>query len=248
MNTKKILTMILALISRSKRARPKIEAAPDVYVAADPASQSIDSVYQATVADGARVVAIVGVESGAGATTVARALASRCSLTGSRTLLIDASGECDDAPVPATRGTVIARDYDRLTLHPLEEDLYRHRSPEFLRDLFNDVYRDYQHIIIDCAPAIERKSDVIPGRLVASSVDAVLLVCVGGRVTSEVAAKAKAMLGDAPLRGVVINGRDQPTVGGEIAREGMRLSRFSPALARRIARWAMGSRFLNVHA
>ena len=217
-------------------------------VSLDPASQSIECLYQATFGEGRRAVAVIGVVPGVGATTAASALASRCALGGRRTLLLDASGEIGTSSTPP-EGTPHARaEYDRVVVLPSANDIFKYRSPEFLRQLINDVHGDYQCVVVDGAPAIERDVDAIPGRLIARSVDAVLLVCIGGGTTSEIARNALESLSSASVRGIVINGRDQPTVGAEIAREAMRLRRFLPGIARRIAARAERSRFLNVHA
>ncbi len=63
----------------------------------------------------------------------------------------------------------------------------------------------------------------MPGKLTARSADAVILVCLGGKSTKGSIEAAKAAIGPANIVGVVVNGRDQPTVGAELAREARRV-------------------------
>ena len=78
-----------------------------------------------------------------------------------------------------------------------------------------------------------------PASLTARSADAVVLVCLGGKSTKESIDAAKAALGPANIVGVVVNGRDQPTVGAELAREARRATRLFPKLSRRLAERAL---------
>jgi len=231
--------------------RVKARAAPtarESFAPLDPSSQAIEAVYQATAGEGARVVAVIGVEADSGATCVARALARRCVLAGARTLLIDMGGLSLAQGVAEPEGGLRKESFDTVVLRPTGDDVYEYRSAERLRAVFDESYGAYQSIVVDCAPVIEREGDAVPGRLSARGVDAVLMVCLGGRVTRETVERAKELVAGASLRGVIVNGRDQPTVGAEIAREAMRLSRLLPGLAKSVARRALKSKFLNVHA
>lgn len=229
-----------------RRLQPAVVAAPvSVEVVHAPASPSVESVFQATVARGARVIGVVGVAGGVGASTLARSLAGRCVAGRRRTLLVDASRDVASGPKPLKP----ARDRDtpdRVTLCPSGEDVFAIRTPGALRRMLDESYGEYETVIVDCAPAIERPDDAIPGRFSAASVDAAIIVCLGGKVTSDDLNGAKAALGGAPVAGVVVNGRDQPTLGAEIAREARRFSRYLPLVARRIAQRAENSRFLDV--
>ena len=208
----------------------------------DPSSDAVEALYQRTIGAGHRVIALIGIERGDGVSALATALAQRSSLAPNRTLLIDASGKIDDAedtPPPNHEA------FKRHELRP-EPEHYRHRSTEFLREQWEESCTHHRALIIDCAPALGTRQDAIPGALVARSADAVVLICRGGASTRDAIASAKSALGAARIVGIVVNGRDQPTVGAEIAREAMRLSSTFPSLAQTIAERAKKWSILDV--
>ncbi len=216
---------------------------PDVQLR--PAAQFVESIYQRSSGAGARVVAVIGIETGVGTSVCARALAERSALAPSRTLLVDAS-ENRQASAPMADPEPDNMGWFRLT--DGEEEPFRLRSPGFLRSLWTEAHKDWETIVIDCGPAIEDREYAVPGRLVARSADAVILVCLAGRSTKETISAAKAALSPANIVGVVVNGRDLPTVGAEIARESQRAARFFPKLSRWLARRALRSKVLDVPA
>jgi Mrp family chromosome partitioning ATPase len=210
----------------------------DVEVRLEPSSQAIETLYQRTIGDGRRVVALIAIERGDGASTVARALAERASLAPMQTLLVDASGKADTTPAVHP----FAQAFERLEIRP-DADRFRYRSTEYLRSIWREAHSDRDAIVIDCAPALAGENDSIPGVVAARSADAIVLVGRGGSSTRESIDLAKAALNPAEIVGIIVNGRDQPTVGDEVAREAMRLSRFLPplgrALAKRARRWSL---------
>ena len=227
------------------RAQPALRAevvAPDVRI--DPSSHAIEALYQRTIGAGHRVIALIGIERDDGVSALATALAQRSSLAPNRTLLIDASGKIDDAKDMAPP---LHEAFKRHELRP-ESEHYRHRSTEFLREQWDESCTHYRALIIDCAPALGTRQDAIPGALIARSADAVVLICRGGAATRDSIARAKSALGSARIVGIVVNGRDQPTVGAEIAREAMRLSTTFPSLAQTIAERAKTWSILDVPA
>ena len=107
------------------------------------------SIYQASVGVGARVVAVIGVEAGDGASACARALAERSALAPSRTLLVDASeSRRTDAPTWEPEPENIGW----FKLSDGEDDPFRLRSPDTLRRLWAEAHKDWETVIIDCAP------------------------------------------------------------------------------------------------
>ncbi len=230
-------------LRRSKTATTAEIAFPDVQLRAG--ARYVESIYQASVGVGARVVAVIGVEAGDGASACARALAERSALAPSRTLLVDASeSRRTDAPTWEPEPENIGW----FKLSDGEDDPFRLRSPDTLRRLWAEAHKDWETVIIDCAPAVEDRDYLAPGRLTARSADAVILVCLGGKTTKTSIDAAKAALGPANIVGVVVNGRDQPTVGVEVAREAGRVSRFFPRLSRWMAAHALRSKALDVPA
>lgn len=218
-------------------------AFPDVQLR--PGAKYVESIYQATVGAGARVVAVIGVEEGDGASACARALAERSALAPSRTLLVDAS-ESRRPELPTWEPA--PENIGWFKLSEGEDDPFRLRSPDALRRLWAEAHKDWETVIIDCAPAIEHRDYVAPGRLTARSADVVILVCLGGKTTKEAIEAARASLGPANVVGVVVNGRDQPTVGAEMAREAGRVSRWFPKFSRWLADRARRSKALDVPA
>ena len=232
----------LRALSRLRSAPSEI-AFPEVQFR--PGAQFVELIYQASVGAGARVVAVIGVEAGDGASSCARALAGRSALAPSRTLLVDAS----DSPRPVEPALASERDnLEWFRLGDGEDEPFGLRSPDMLRRLWTEAHRDWETVIIDCGPAIEGRDYAVPGKLTARSADAVILVCLGGKSTKGSIEAAKAAIGQANIVGVVVNGRDQPTVGAELAREAMRVKRLFPKFARRLAERALQSKTLNVPA
>ncbi|WP_170153084.1 hypothetical protein [Roseiarcus fermentans] len=230
---------------RRPRALAAIEdvAFPDIQLRAS--AKYVEAIYQASIGAGARVVAVIGVEAGDGASACARALAERSALAPSRTLLVDASE--GSSPSPPTWEPE-PENIGWFKLSDGETDTFRLRSPDVLRRLWAEAHKDWETVIIDCAPAIEDRDYLAPGKLTARSADAVILVCLGGKTTRESIEAAKAALGAANILGLVVNGRDQPTVGAEVAREAGRGARFFPKLSRWLGDRARRSKVLDVPA
>jgi hypothetical protein len=234
------LAWLKRLIHPKPAAAAKVEA-----IEMDPSTHEIDALFQATFGEGARVVGLIGVETGDGVTTLATALAKRCALTNMRAILVDVSGvHNQDQGKPQK---LKSKDgYETLILHPNTGELYQLRTQEFLKKLFSHSLQDYEAVIVKCAPAVARPNDTVPGHVTAACLDTCMLVCMGGKVTRLAIDHAKRALVGVPLKGVIINGRDQPTLGEELAREAMRLSRFFPSLAKSLAARALNSKLFDV--
>jgi len=234
----------LAWLKRFIRPKPTVAAKVDA-VEINPSAHEIDALFQSTFGEGARVVGLIGIETGDGVTTLAEALAKRCALTNLRTILVDVSGLHDNDQRKPQK--LVSKDgYETLIIHPNTGELYRLRTQEFLKKLFSQSLQDYNAVIVKCAPAVARPNDTVPGYVTAACLDTSMLICMGGKVTRLSIDHAKRSLTGVPLRGVVINGRDQPTLGEELAREAMRLSRFFPNLARNLAARALASKLLDL--
>jgi hypothetical protein len=255
-------------------SRPELELdlLPSTMRPFDPESDEIEALFQATFGAGARVVAVIGVAPGDGASACAAALAQRSMLGRRSTLLVGASGAakppyCRVLNGPAEACGATGSDDPHCckicvkhgkTAQGVDLAWKRFggpggggdlalllREPAYLRRRWAENYADWSAMVIDCEATLAEGS-AFPGRLVAQSADAVILVALGGATTSESLAAAKAALGSARIVGIVVNGRDQPKVGAEIARRVRRNFRRFPRLSKFLADRAERMRIFDV--
>ena len=224
-----------------------------------PHSMEIEKIFHSTLGNGTRVIGLASPCSGSGVTSLAVALARRCALGGIQTLLIDMaspvmvdSQASDWTPGRGGVGQEIECDklgFDRLPVRPSAETVYKFRDPATLREVFSEELTRYDAIIIDLAPVPNSDPAAIPGAIGASACDSVLLVGMTGRITRyDLDAAIDALKAtNAPLAGIILNDRDNPTLGAEIAREARRIERFLPRLSRSIQKVANRVRLLNLH-
>ena len=186
----------------------------------------------------------------------AEALANRYARGRKLALLIDASGltstsqnsnEADiiiSAPVSDPLG------YSRISLRPCRDELLPMRDIERLKKILQDDFRNFDIIIIDIPPAHDANGHALPATIVANACDIVLLLCVTANVTRSLIEEACGNLRavNAPLSGVIVNRREQPTLGAEIAREARRLKRYFPRASAKLERFALTAALLNIHA
>lgn len=233
------------------RARPSPPAPAQVIadLRIDPGSPPIEAIHQFAQTRKARVVGLVGVERDSGVSLIAQALAMRCVMAGKRALLVDATG----APLETGPREPLRRDahgFDRLKLRPLRDDLLAMRDIARLRALLQVEYGHYDVVVVDAPAVREAAASALPATIVGGACDALFMVCLTGAVTRTLLEEASATLrgAQAPLAGLVLNRREQPTLGAEIAREARRLRRRAPRLSARIQAWASASNLLDVHA
>lgn len=240
----------LAGLARRRLAR-RHEASGETRARArlDPASAPVEAVHQFAQARSARIIGIAGVERDSGASLVAQALACSCVAGRLQTLLVDATGAQEDADAE-TEPRPDARGFDRLALRPSGEELLPMRDIARLRHILQQDLRAYDVIVVDLPSVRKGGASAMPTTILGKSCDALFLVCLTGAVTRLLLEEAVGALRavDAPLAGLIVNRREQPTLGAEIAREARRLKRRAPRLAARIERWALASHILDVHA
>ena len=215
----------------------------------DHSSPAMESVFQQVVGQGARIIGLTGVDHDSGVSTISRALARRGCAGGQRVLLVDASfTSCGDeraAPPSAT-----SEGFHKVDLRPTADVAMPMRDLARLRRTLHDWLKSYDMIVVDMAPPLPDPKYPLPATVVAKACDATLLVCLTGRVTQgdlEAAAGALRNAG-APLAGVIVNHREQPTLAAEMAREADRLRRLAPRVVTRLQARVSASKFLNVHA
>jgi Mrp family chromosome partitioning ATPase len=214
-------------------------------------------VYAASFGTGARVVGVTGMVSGSGVSWVASGLALRAARQ-KKTLLFDLSGRTvergsnlawdpDDDSGIAGQIVQDAQGFSRLTAMIGPEGSFSFRSVFAMRQMFDQTLASYQAIVVDLAPLKPAERVAVPVETIAAACDGVILVCLAGRVIRPDAAAAAEALRNAKaqLYGIVINDRDNPTTGEEIAESALRLRRFAPGLTRRIADMVRKSSILN---
>jgi Mrp family chromosome partitioning ATPase len=238
----------LAQRARTRRAASSNEAPPRATL--DPASAPVEAVHQFAQARRARIIGVAGVERDSGASLVAEALARRCVAGRLSTLLIDATGAQLGAESLASAPSPDAAGFDRLALRPTGEELLPMRDIARLRHMLQQALGAYDAIVVDLPAARDAGASALPATIIGKSCDALFLVCLTGAVTRLLLEEAVGALRavDALLAGLIVNRREQPTLGAEIAREARRLKRRAPKLAARIERWALASDMLDVHA
>ena len=215
----------------------------------DPASAPIEAIYQQTVALGAAIVGLAGVSRDSGVSSLARALARRAAAGGQRALLIDASSSLiSQSPERSPRATDDG--YFHLDLRPSPAERLPLREVSRLRKLFSDSMRDFDFIVVDMPPVLCGAEFPLPATIVANACDATMLVCMTGQMTNVDLQQALRTLKGANTDpcGVIVNHREQPTLGAEIAREAERIRPITPALADRVQQRMAVSKFLDVHA
>jgi Mrp family chromosome partitioning ATPase len=214
-------------------------------------------VYAASFGTGARVVGVTGMVSGSGVSWVASGLAVRAARQ-KKKLLFDLSGrtvergsnlawEPDDDSGIAGQIVQDTQGFSRLTAMIGPEGSFAFRSVFAMRQLFDQTLATYQAIVVDLAPLKPAERVAVPVETIAAACDGVILVCLAGRVIRPDAAAAAETLRNAKahLYGIVVNDRDNPTTGEEIAESALRLRRFAPGLTRRIADMVRKSSILN---
>jgi len=217
----------------------------------------IETLHSVNVQNGRRVIGFVGASDGAGASAVAQAVAGRMALTCRDVLYLDLAQPAVRPSDPAEiwlPGDGLAReridrsgaDYDRLIARPTSGTLFAFQDRELLRVLLDRDLREYQTIIVDL-PLINKQANV-DGALAAVACDTVFLVCgAGGTDRQRLSHTIEALRSiKAPLSGLILNDRDNPTLGAELARQVHRFSRYLPRVCDAAERWLTRAPLLSV--
>ena len=186
----------------------------------------------------------------------AEALANRYARGRKLALLIDASGLTSTSPNSNEADIIVSAPvsdplgYSRVSLRPCRDELLPMRDIERLKKILQEDFRNFDIIIIDIPPAHDANGHALPATIVANACDIVLLLCVTANVTRSLIEEACGNLRavNAPLSGVIVNRREQPTLGAEIAREARRLKRYFPRASAKLERFALTAALLNIHA
>ena len=240
--------------NRELRKSSTDDPRPDVNF--DPACSAIEAIHQFANARSSRIIGLVGVDHDSGVTSAAIAVAVRYARGDKRTLLIEATGLASASPEPsdqqilASRPSRDRRGFDRVALRPSVQELLPMRDIARLRTLFNEEFSSYQVIIIDIPPVRDTSGHALPATIIANACETVLLICLTATVTRTLIEDACSALRavNAPIAAIIINRREQPTLGDEIAREARRFRNRFPKTAAKIEHRALAADILNVHA
>jgi hypothetical protein len=122
------------------------------------------------------------------------------------------------------------------------------RDPAQLREAVAGWLHEWDTVVIDTAPLVTGTAQGIPGLAAAVAVEASLLVLLAGRTPVSAVREARHALDKAGARllGTVMNDRDNPSLRAELERQALRLARFAPRLAQRLARQVRSSALLGM--
>lgn len=222
----------------------------------------LDAVYRATVGADLRTVAVAAPAAGQGASTLALALASRAAGASRSTLLVELTTRgsavterfgtpragWDQRPESAAAAIVsLGPDLSALPSPSLGRPAPLLREAAALRLLREDWLARFQLVILDLPPVLSANPHDIDAITAASVADGVI-VSVLARVTTEaelIKATEQLRRADVPVLGAVVNDRDNPTLGDEIAREMGRIESLAPVLISRLADWVRSRQALQ---
>lgn len=220
----------------------------------------LERMRNATYTRGARVVAFTAPHADAGTSLMAALYAQRLHETGLKVLLVDASLAPDTRASEASwtpgdggaAALAVARPDgpDHLWIMVNPQDAGRFNDPSRLRAMFSEDLRDYDAVIVDCAPSEIGSGAAIEAMTIAAIADATLIVGKANRTLGHERDAALALLAEckAEIAGIVVNDIIAPRLGAEIAREAMRFQRVLPHLSRAVARWAAGVSLFDLPA
>jgi hypothetical protein len=147
-------------------------------------------------------------------------------------------------------GQSITRDprgFDRLVARFSPDARYLFNNVERLRRALGEDLAHYQAIIVDMPPVPANDVERVNGAAASAACDAVLLVCMSGRVSRNELNDCMDALANAQAKilGTILNDMQNPTLGAELAREARKMRRFFPRMANWLERKANSSVFLN---
>jgi Mrp family chromosome partitioning ATPase len=221
----------------------------------------VEVIYQQTLAQGVRSLAITSCNPGEGVSTLAIALAQRSLLAGNSTLLVDlnlyhpslrslsfgdSSAVSSSPQLVGTAGRSLA-----LTgvMAPVRrEDILRLRRPQVLRAQIESWHSQFDTVICDTTPFSRRNANNIPAEQVAGACDGSLLVVLAGHTNHNMvsAAISKLSANDAALLGCILNDQFNPPLRQELLREVDRLPAFMHRPANAIRRWLRQNSLLSL--
>jgi Mrp family chromosome partitioning ATPase len=217
----------------------------------------IEQIVLAAIESKTRVLGLTSPDAGSGVSLLSSVIAESFTRSGHRTLLVDltqaaqeAGSNRDWAPGQACVSQIIEPQpagFDLLMAHPTGTTKFLFNNARHLRKTFVEELGQYAAIVVDLPAILHSRSDFINAAAAASACDAVLMVCITGKITRARLGMAlePLKLAGVNLLGMVLNDVQHPTLGVEIAREARRLFWIVPTFARWIERMALKSSLLN---
>jgi hypothetical protein len=216
-----------------------------------------EKVDLATFAKGAQVVALSSPSAGEGVSTIAEQLAKRSTEIGKKTLLLLFSNKPEKPGViPWKIGENSNKSLKRneqgyyfLHVKAIDSDILKWADPITISNFFKVLKRNFDRIIVDLPPISTREALEVSPVPIAAETDCLMLITLSGHLTAISAKELVTTLeqADVKIAGVLLNDRDYPTIGMELARQADKLKNFAPALMANLAMKARQSEFLNVH-
>ena len=227
-----------------------------------PYTMEIEEIYQQTLAQGVRSLAITACNPGEGVSTTAQALAQRSLLAGNSTLLVDINlynpslrSLAVDAPPSNQPGIpqLVSAPGQGLALTGVvapvrREDILHLRRPQALRQQIQTWHQEFDVVICDTTPFSRLNANNIPAELVAGSCDGCLLLVLAGHTTHAMVTSAmnKLNTSEAALLGCIINDRFNPPLRQELLREVNRLPQILRRPADALRRWLRENSLLSM--
>jgi Mrp family chromosome partitioning ATPase len=217
---------------------------------------SIEQIMLAAVNSKTRVIGVLSPDRGSGVSTLCAMLAESFARSGMRTLLVDLASPMRLATeeagwVPGEPALQHVRSdpkgYDVLAAPATPATRALFNKADAFRGLFDNDLKTYAAIVVDLPPPVDRSEDMINPMAAASACDTVIMVCAMGQLMQP---RIKATVADLTsagvvLGGTVINHKQSPTLGVDMAAAVRRLTFVLPRTAPWLARKLAASKFLN---
>lgn len=216
---------------------------------------NLERLYLKTLGNKHKTLAIMGCESGVGATTLATALAQRHLLAHHSVLYLELnslapsmSALCqlnqnesfDDTPMLITSQASDAV-FTGIMAPQEKKQIINLREPQRLKAFIDHASENFDAVVIDCAPlcgpANHGDTLSIPADIIASVCDNSIVVIKGGQTKAPVLKQALALLEAQNVQpnAIAINQQNNPSLGQELIREAERITPYLPKLSRWIS-------------
>jgi Mrp family chromosome partitioning ATPase len=221
--------------------------------------EHLEKIDYATFNKEEQVVALASPYHNQGVSTLSKQLAKRSIDMGKSTLLVQfdnrSAVEKTDRDIiwllgEPLKGKILEEDgYNRLTIGASDEDSLRWSDLETIEKFLNLLRQYFERIIIDLPPLIERATTEISPIPLAAKADSLVIISLSASLSSGEAKELVNILklAHVTIAGIIINDRDYPTVGNELARQADKLKARFPRFAAKFAQKVRASSFLNVH-
>jgi len=212
-----------------------------------------------------RSVVITSATSSNSVSSIAHALAQRCTLAGQRTLLVDLNIDCpqfekmialnntiEDDEIFNAPALICTQDSVApvigITAPNDRAGITKLRKPGVLESYITRWQEHIDTIIIDAAEMNCKNNHIISAEQVAAVSDATFLVIEAG-MTQQLSIKeacSRLKRANANLAGCILDETYNPSLKLELLRECQRVAPYSKRLAQRLSTWIANNRFLSI--